>query len=249
MLERLEDIPMGIVGVKAVGKVTAEDYESVLEPLVDGARREGRRLRFLYEAGPEFDRFTPGAMWEDAKLGLRALRTFACCAIVSDRNWLRQSTRIAGFFLPCPVRVFPNRDRDEAIAWLGSLPLDVGVVYRLLQDKGVMVVEVTRPLSARDFDAVGLAADPWIKAHGKLEGVVVHTRAFPGWEDFASLVRHVQFAGDYVRKVRRVALVTNASLVRLTPQVAGRLVEAELKTFGFEELDAAVTWAGGSPSS
>jgi hypothetical protein len=245
VLQRLDDIPMGILGVRAVGRVTAEDYQSVLEPLVDGARREGRRLRFLYEVGPEFDWFTPGAMWEDAKLGVRALQSFACCAIVSDRTWLRRTTRIAGFFLPCPVEVFPSRDRDKAIAWLGSLPLDVGVVYRLLQDKGVIVVEVTRPLSARDFDALGLAADPWIHAHGALEGVVVHARAFPGWENFASLVRHVQFAGDYLRKIRRVALATDSKLARLTPRVGAHFVPADLKTFGYEELDAAVAWAAG----
>lgn len=46
--------------------MTREDYEKVLEPLIDEARREGRRIRFLYQVGPEFAGFTPGAAWEDA---------------------------------------------------------------------------------------------------------------------------------------------------------------------------------------
>jgi hypothetical protein len=76
MLEKLKDLPPGIAGLKATGKVTKEDYERVFEPLVDGARREGRRLRFLYDMGPGFEGFTPSAAWEDAKLGLRSIRLF-----------------------------------------------------------------------------------------------------------------------------------------------------------------------------
>ena len=55
MLERLKDLPPGIDGLRATGKITKEDYERIFEPLVDGARREDRRLRFLYELGPEFE--------------------------------------------------------------------------------------------------------------------------------------------------------------------------------------------------
>ena len=73
MLEKLNDVPREVVAVKAVGRLTREDYEKVLEPLIDDARREGRRLRFLYQVGPEFEGFTPGAAWEDAKLGLRLI--------------------------------------------------------------------------------------------------------------------------------------------------------------------------------
>ena len=55
MLERLQGLPEGIDGVKAVGRVSKEDYERVFEPLIDGARREGRRIRLLYQFGPEFE--------------------------------------------------------------------------------------------------------------------------------------------------------------------------------------------------
>ncbi len=91
MLERLSDVSAGIVAVKAVGKVTREDYERVIEPVLAEARREGRRLRFLYQMGPEFEGFTAGAAWEDAKLGVRWSRFFAACAVVTDRDGIRES--------------------------------------------------------------------------------------------------------------------------------------------------------------
>ena len=58
MLERINDLSPGVIGLRAVGKVSKEDYEQVLEPILDDARREGRRIRFLYQFGPEFEGFT-----------------------------------------------------------------------------------------------------------------------------------------------------------------------------------------------
>ena len=84
MLERIQDVPAGVDAVNAVGAVSKKDYETVIEPLIDEARREGRRLRFLYEFGPEFRSFTPGAGWEDMKVGLGSMRMFEGCALVSD---------------------------------------------------------------------------------------------------------------------------------------------------------------------
>jgi hypothetical protein len=248
MLEKLSDVPRDVVAVRAVGKLTREDYENVVEPLIDDARREGRRLRFLYEVGPEFDGFTPGAAWEDAKLGLRSLKTFEACAVVTDRDWIRESARIAGFFLPCPVRVFPNGDRDKAVEWLGSLQRG-GVSHRLLPEKGVIVVEVEHALNAQDLDALALTADQWIESHGGLEGIVIHARAFPGWENLAGLVRHIQFVRYHHRKVKRIALATDGKLASLAPRVGEHFVQAEVRSFGYEPLNAAVAWAAGSPAS
>ena len=122
VIEKLKDLPRGIDGVRAIGKISKEDYEQVFVPLLDEARREGRRIRFLYQLGPEFEGFTPGAAWEDAKIGLHFLRLFDGCAVVTDLAWIRESTRLAGFFMPCPVSVFSNNEFAEAVDWLRSLP-------------------------------------------------------------------------------------------------------------------------------
>lgn len=90
MIDRLRDLPAGVDGVGARGKVTKEDYERVLQPILDEARSQGRRIRLLYHFGPEFDGFTAGGAWEDARLGLRYLRLFERCAIVSDIGWVRE---------------------------------------------------------------------------------------------------------------------------------------------------------------
>jgi hypothetical protein len=246
MIERLSDLPPGIEGLRALGKVTREDYERVVQPLLDEARGHGRRLRFLYHFGPEFESITPGAAWEDARLGLQYLRLFARCAIVSDIGWIRESSRLAGVLMPCPVKVFGNGQWQEALAWLAADALG-GLTYRWIAERGVLIVEPHGPLRSEDFDALALSVDPWIEAHGTLRGLVVHAREFPGWESFGSVLRHFRFVRDHHRKIRRVALCAGGKLASLMPRLAEHFVTAEIRRFDYDALERGVAWAGEAP--
>jgi SpoIIAA-like len=121
LLKQLTGIPAGIQALEAVGTVTTDDYERVFAPLVDQARRTGNRMRLLYQFGPGFERITPGALWADTRLGLSYLRLLDGCAIVSNIDWIRKPTRAIGAWMPCPVRVYDNDERDDAVVWLTSL--------------------------------------------------------------------------------------------------------------------------------
>ncbi len=242
MLQKLEGLP-NVVGVKAIGTITKEDYLKVLDPIVDAARREGRRLRFLYQFGPEFERFSGGAALEDARLGISSMRVFEACAIVTDVHWLRESIGFIRFLMPCPVRVFGNDAFDEAVQWLGSLPEGVGLTHRMLSDVGVLLVEPKGPLRAADFDGLALVVDPWIASHGDLNGLVLHAADFPGWENLGSFMRHIRFIQDHHRKIRKVALAADSKLANIVPRIAEHFVEAEIRHFGYDELDQAIAWA------
>jgi SpoIIAA-like len=130
VLEELMDVPAGIQALEAIGTVTTDDYRRVFSTLVNRARRTGSRMRLLYEFGPRFERITPGALWADTRLGLGYLRLLDGCAIVSDIEWIRQATRGIGAWMPCPVRVYDNDERGEAVAWLSSLPEGADVSTR-----------------------------------------------------------------------------------------------------------------------
>jgi hypothetical protein len=70
MLELISDLPDDVVGIRASGQVTAEDYESVLVPAIAARLARRDRVRVLYYLGPDFTGFTSGAVWDDIKLGL-----------------------------------------------------------------------------------------------------------------------------------------------------------------------------------
>ncbi|ROO85441.1 SpoIIAA-like protein [Actinocorallia herbida] len=247
MLERLEGLPAGVYGVRAVGTLSREDYETVIVPVVEEARKEGRKLRVLSEVGPDFHGLTPGAMWEDLKVGSSALRLFEGCAIVTDTKWIRESTRLASFFMPCPVRVFPLGEREAAAAWLSTLPEGPGVSHRLVPESNVMVIEVAAPLRAQDFEALAQTADTWLATHAELAGIVVHVRTFPGWENVKGLLKHARFVRDHHRRVRRAALVSDSRVADLAPALVNHFVHAEVRHFDYADLDAAIAWAGAAP--
>ncbi|ANZ13772.1 SpoIIAA [Streptomyces noursei ATCC 11455] len=243
MLKATKETPAGVDVVKAVGTVSKGDYERVVVPLVEDARQAGRRLRVLCEIGPEFRSFTPAAAWEDLKVGPGAMRLCDGCAVVTDAGWIRETTRLLRFLVPCPVHVFGAQEREEALQWLTSLPEGPGISHRLLTDSRVLVVEVQQPLRSQDFEALAATADIWLQTHDALAGVVIHTREFPGWENLGSLVRHVRFIRDHHRKVERIALAADSRVAALVPHLANHFVHAEVQRFAYDELDDALAWA------
>ena len=210
MIEKIAGLPPGCDG--AEGTVTREDYLQELEPLFEQAHSEGRHVRFLYHFGPSFEGITPGAAWEDARVGLHYFRLLQRCAVVTDNKWIRETTRMMGFLMPCPVAIFANSEWGAALTWLSASTPASGLTYRLDPEAGMLVIEANGPLRAEDFQAIALTVDPWIEAKGKLHGVVVHAPHFPGWENLGALLQHLRFVRDHQRNVGRVALAVDGVL-------------------------------------
>ncbi len=244
MLQRIDDLPPGVFGLRATGTVSREDYDRAVVPVLEDARREGRRIRFLYHVGPDFKGFTAGAAWEDARIGLRFLRLFERCAVVTDVDWLKTATRAMGALMPCPVKVFGNAEWEDAVAWLRA-PAETSLTFRMLPDRGVLLVEPHGRLTIGDFDRLTTTVDSWLESSDDaLDGLVVHAREFPGWQDFGSFLRHLRFMHDHHRKIRRVALAADGKIAELTPALVDHFVQAEVKRFGYDEVDGAIAWAG-----
>jgi hypothetical protein len=121
VLAHISGCPDGVEGLEARGTLTAGDYAHVFAPLVERHRQGERRLRLLYQFGPDFTGFTPGALWADSRIGARYLPVVDGCAIVTDIDWIRDPGRSIGNWMPCPVRVYDNAHRHEAARWLASL--------------------------------------------------------------------------------------------------------------------------------
>lgn len=243
MIEKVTDVPDGIDGLRAEGKITREDYDTVVRPLVEEAIRETRGIRALVELD-SFSGITPTAVWTDVRLGVRALRHWTGCALLTDLRWARETTRFAAFFLPFPVKVYHRAERAAAIAWLlQSLPAPVGIQSRLDPDSGVLVVEIDGPLGAPDIDALESTVGTWLTQHAELRGLVLHARTVPGWQNMAGLTRHIKFVHDHHRHIRRVAVAVDGLMAQLAPRLAGRLIHPRIQHFGHDELDAARNWA------
>jgi SpoIIAA-like len=116
----LEDLPEDVVGVEASGTVTDDDYETVLIPAVRAKLETGEKVRFLYVIGEDFDGWTFGAVWEDAKLGGREFNAWEKVAVVTDKDWLEHMVNAFGWMIPGDVRVFELEDLDDAKEWVAA---------------------------------------------------------------------------------------------------------------------------------
>ena len=118
MIKLLPNLPSKVVGLAASGRVTADDYESVVFPAIESKVKEHAKIRILYQIGPELSGFTAGAMWDDAKVGFAHLNAWEKIAVVTDVDWIRAAVGIFRFVIPCPVKMFSNSQFAEAREWI-----------------------------------------------------------------------------------------------------------------------------------
>lgn len=240
MIKRIEFNENDTLGFEAVGEVSREDYNELIRPTFEKARADGTKLRFLFYLGPEFKGFTPGAAWEDFKLGLRYLRMIDRCAVVSDNNWVLRSSRLVGSLVPCPVKVFKNEELHNAKAWLASG--EIGLDHHLDENTGLLSVEVTGPLSSENMDILTNTVDSWLERNHELNGIAIRSKSFPGWDNVGSFISHFRFVKDHHRKIKRVALVVDGLVANTVPQIAKHFVKAEVKHFDYDQMDEAKKW-------
>jgi hypothetical protein len=108
--------------------------------------------------------------------------------------------------------------------------------------EGVLVITPTGPLMTADFELLKKEADPYIEEHGGLNGLMIYTRSFPGWDNFAALISHLKFVKDHHRQIKRVAAVTDNGFLAILPRVAKHFVNAEVRHFDYEHKDEALEW-------
>ena len=114
--------------------------------------------------------------------------------------------------------------------------------FELLRDQGIPIVTPQGPLEKTDFDLVGQEVDPFIAAKGKLTGVMIYAKSFPGWKNFEALLSHLKFVGEHQQHVGRVAAVTDSEFLTIMPSIVAHFVSAEVKHFAFDEKDRALVW-------
>jgi hypothetical protein len=104
----------------AHGTVTAEDYEQVLIPAIQARLQAHKKVRLLYQLDRDFEGFTTGAMWDDAKFGLSHLTGFEAVALVTDVHWIADAVKFFSLLMRFPVQAFTNDQLDEAKQWVAT---------------------------------------------------------------------------------------------------------------------------------
>ena len=104
------------------------------------------------------------------------------------------------------------------------------------------LIEPQGPLSKDDFLEIASQIDPIIESKGQLDGLIIKTREFPGWEGLGDVIEHFRFVKNHHRVIKKVALVTDAGVGEIFPSIVGHFVKAEVKHCKLDDNEAAVEW-------
>jgi len=116
MIEQIKNLPENMVGFRASGEVTKDDFDIVhkkVEQLVD---RTGKLNYMLFLDTPPSE-FTMGAWWEDALLGMKNITKWNRATIISDSETVDKFTAVFSKVMPGEFKVFQKNDLERAIEW------------------------------------------------------------------------------------------------------------------------------------
>ncbi len=128
VVERVSDLPAGVLGFRASGKISRDEYVGMMEPIYATLER-AEKLSIYFELAGDFDGLALGALWEDMKaagsVGLKHRSAWQRMALVTDKDWIRHAAAAFGPLAPGELRLFDPDDTAQARAWVAEPLQDV----------------------------------------------------------------------------------------------------------------------------
>jgi hypothetical protein len=123
------------------------------------------------------------------------------------------------------------------------------IEHTLLEDEKILIVTPKGALEKNDFEKLSAIVDPYLENEGQLNGLMIQTESFPGWDNFAALISHFQFVKNHQKKILRVAAVTDSGFLSVMPVIADHFIDAEIKHFNYDDKERAMEWLKETASS
>lgn len=120
MIQYLENLPKNIVGFKATGNVTKEDFKMNLLPQVKKLVEKTGELNYILVLDTSVKNFTFGAWIQDLILGIKYITKWHRIGIVTDVKGIRIFTKIHSYFMPGEYRGYKLTELQQAIDWVSS---------------------------------------------------------------------------------------------------------------------------------
>ena len=116
------------------------------------------------------------------------------------------------------------------------------ISLELKKADGIVIIEPSGVLEETDFTRLSKEIDAYINEKGRINGVIIHTKKFPGWKNFGAFRNHMKFIKGHHKKVKRVAAVTDSKIMLIVLRIANFFISAEIKHFNYADMDAAKKW-------
>ena len=135
--------------------------------------------------------------------------------------------------------VVPDGSLEDSTPYTILLPM---MTYQILEDENIVIIEPKGTLTEDDFRELKRDVDLHLVRTGTLEGVLIRSGEFPGWDSIGTMITHLRFVRDHHRLVKKVALAGDGALATTIPKLVEHFVSAEVKGFAFDEKEKAMAW-------
>ena len=119
MIEALPDMPEGVTGIRASGRLRGDELRQ-FKPAMEQLLRTGE-IRIVEVIASDYEGFGPGGLVEDLKLGFGTVlphhSAFKRIAIVSDKEWVAHILHALAWMMPGDLAVFGLDELERAKQW------------------------------------------------------------------------------------------------------------------------------------
>ena len=119
MIIQIPDVPNNMVGFRADGEVTKDDFELVKEEVAQLVEKTGKLNYLLFLDNSPKD-FTLGAWLQDALLGISNITKWNRAAIISDSEAVIKFTDVFSKLMPGEFRGYPKTEYAKAVNWVSE---------------------------------------------------------------------------------------------------------------------------------
>jgi len=117
MIEVLPESKENILILRAVGKLTDQDYKVVLIPRLDSIIRKHGKARLLLDMC-DFHGLEAAALWDDTRFGLTHRNDFEKMGVIGGPRWVEWGVKLAAMVVSGEIRSFSPGEREDALNWI-----------------------------------------------------------------------------------------------------------------------------------
>ena len=110
------------------------------------------------------------------------------------------------------------------------------------EKKHILILEPQSVLRKDDFRYLATVVDPYLAQGHILNGLMIKTKNFPGWDSLSAIKEHIAFIKQHHKKIKKLAFVTDSSLIDVMKTIAGAFVHPKIKEFNHDAAAEALAW-------
>jgi hypothetical protein len=117
MITRIKELPDNMVGFLATDEVSAKDFIDVVMPEVEKFIEKKDKLNYMLVIKTDLAKFSTGAWFQDALMGVKTLTKWHRAAIVYDSQSIQNFTEVFSKIMIGEFKGFDKKDYDTAVKW------------------------------------------------------------------------------------------------------------------------------------